>query len=165
VLALQFSRAISRVIAIYSLVYNVPSLQHVGRFHRNLLLFARYSSLGWRSEPRLAFYDSPALWSHRGAQMAANSRRRRLGGKARRALELLVDQQGNAKAYLGAYLGFTDRMLFLLAQAGLITIRHEIINTGAELIDIGRVRITDAGRRALEDTTERRPSPRLQPDE
>jgi hypothetical protein len=56
-------------------------------------------------------------------------------------------------------------MLFLLAQAGLITIRHEIINTGAELIDIGRVRITDAGRQALEGVTARRPSPRLQPDQ
>jgi hypothetical protein len=95
--------------------------------------------------------------------MAANSQRRRLSGKARRALELLVDQQGSTEAYLGAYLGFTDRMLFLLAQAGLITIRHEIINTGTDLIDIGRVGITDAGRRALEDATVRRPSPRLQP--
>jgi hypothetical protein len=78
---------------------------------------------------------------------------------------LLVDQQGSTEAYLGAYLGFTDRMMFILAQAGLITVRHEIINTGAELIDIGRVRITDAGRRALEDMTARRPSPRLQPGE
>jgi hypothetical protein len=72
--------------------------------------------------------------------MAANSRRRHLSGKARRALELLVDQQGSIESHLGAYLGFTDRMLSLLAQAGLITIRY----------DIGRVSITDAGRRALE---------------
>jgi transposase len=82
-------------------------------------------------------------------------------GRARRALEFLVDQQDRTAAYLG----FTDRMLFLLLQAGLITIRHEIINTGAELIDIGRVMITDAGRRALKDVTKRRPSPRLQSDE
>jgi hypothetical protein len=95
--------------------------------------------------------------------MAANSRRHRLSGKARRALELLIDRQDTTEAYLGAYLGFTDRMLFLLAQAGLITIRHEIINTGGELIDIGRVSITGAGRRALEDAIARRPSPRLQP--
>ena len=93
--------------------------------------------------------------------MPANSQRRRLSGKARRALELLLDHQQST----GAYLGFTDRMLFLLAQAELITIRHEIINTGAGLIDVGRVRITDAGRRALEDMTARRPSPRLQPDD
>jgi hypothetical protein len=101
--------------------------------------------------------DIPALWSHRGAQMAANSRRHRLSGKARRALELLIDRQDSTEAYLGAYLGVTDRMLFLLAQAGLITIQHEIINTGARLIDIGRVSITDAGRRALEDMTACRP--------
>jgi hypothetical protein len=145
-------------------------------FDRRPLLFSRYSRLqdrdvaetfraneaGGPSRDWLS-NDIPALWSHRGAQMAANSRRRRLSGKARRALELLVDQEGSTQAYLGAYLGFTDRMLFLLAQAGLITIHHEIINTGAELIDIGRVSITDAGRRALEDATARRPSPRLQP--
>ena len=97
--------------------------------------------------------------------MAVNSRKRRLSGKARRALELLVDQQGSTESHLGACLGFTDRMLFLLAQAGLVAIRHEIINTGVELIDIGRVGITDAGRRALEHVASRTPSPHLQPDE
>jgi hypothetical protein len=96
--------------------------------------------------------------------MAATSQRRRLSGEARRALQLLVDRQGSTEAWM-LDLGFTDRMLLLLAQAGLITIRHEIINTGAELIDIGRVRITDAGRQALEGVTARRPSPRLQPDQ
>jgi hypothetical protein len=95
--------------------------------------------------------------------MAATSRKRRLSGEARRALELLVDQQGSTEAWMLA-LGFTDRMLVLLAHAGLITIRHEIIETGAQLIDIGRVTITDAGRRALEGVTTRKPSPRLQPD-
>ena len=80
--------------------------------------------------------------------MAATSRKRRLSGEAHRALELLVDQQGSTEAWMLA-LGFTDRMLVLLARAGLITIRHEIIETGAQLIDIGRVTITDAGRRAL----------------
>jgi hypothetical protein len=154
----------------------VLSLQQGATFGRRPLLFARYSRLherrgwgcdsdlqgkqGWRSE-RLS-HDIPAVVSP-GAQMPANSQRRRLSGKARRALELLVDDEHSTEAYLGAYLGFTDRMLFLLAQAGLITIRHEIINTGAGLTDIGRVRITDAGRRALEDMTARRPSPRLQP--
>jgi hypothetical protein len=143
-------------------------------FDRQPLLFARYSSLherrgwnvaatfsrqGWRSEPRLASRDFSAVVSQ-GAQMAATSQRRRLSGKARRALELLVDRQGSTEAWM-LDLGFTDRMLFLLAQAGLITIRHEIINTGAEPIDIGRVRITDAGRQALEGVSARRPSPRL----
>jgi hypothetical protein len=96
--------------------------------------------------------------------MAATSQRRRLSGEARRALELLVDQQSSTEARM-LDLGFTDRMLLLLARAGLITIHHEIINSGAELIDIGRVRITDAGRQALESVTTRRPSPRLQPDQ
>jgi hypothetical protein len=144
-------------------------------FDRQPLLFARYSSLhegrGWDVAPTFRAdraggrshdwlsHDFRAVVSQ-GAQMAATSQRRRLSGKARRALELLVDRQGSTEAWM-LDLGFTDRMLFLLAQAGLITIRHEIINTGAELIDIGRVRITDAGRQALEGMTARRPSPRL----
>jgi hypothetical protein len=119
--------------------------------------------LGMPQFTRRLSHDIPALWSHQEAQVAANAQRRRLSGKARRVLELLIEQQDSTEAYLGAYLGFTDRMLFLLAQAGLVTIRHEVINTGGELIDIGRVRITDTGRRALEDMTTRKASPRLQP--
>jgi hypothetical protein len=53
-----------------------------------------------------------------GAQMAANSQRRRLSGKARWAPELLVDQQGNTEAYLGAYIGFTDQMLSFWPRPG-----------------------------------------------
>jgi hypothetical protein len=91
---------------------------------------------------------------------AALPRKRRLSGEARRALELLVDQRGTTEALMLAH-GFTDRMLVRLVRAGLITIRHEVIKTGAKLIGVGRVRITDAERRALEGVTKRRPSPRL----
>jgi hypothetical protein len=130
--------------------------------HEKLSTFSRFylPALQFR---RWLSHDFFALLSRRGTQMAANSRRHRLSGKARRVLQLLANQQGSTEAYLGTYLGFTDQMLFLLSQAGLITIRHEIINTGGELIDIGRVRITDAGRRALGDMAGRRASPRLQP--
>jgi hypothetical protein len=145
-------------------------------FGRQPLLFARYCGLqdwgvgsdlpreqGWRLEPRFVSHD---IARSPGAQMAANSqRRRRLSGEGTSGAKGACRQQGGTEAYLGAYLGFAERMLFLLAQAGLITIRHEIINTGAELIDIGRVGITDAGRRALEDATPRKASPRLNPDE
>jgi hypothetical protein len=94
--------------------------------------------------------------------MVATSRKDRLSGEARRALELLVDQQGSTQAWMLAQ-GVTDRMLFLLARAGLTTIRHEIINTGGDLIDVDRISITNTGRRALEGVAARRPSPRLQP--
>jgi hypothetical protein len=80
---------------------------------------------------------------------AALPRKRRLSGEARRALELLVDQRGTTEALMLAH-GFTDRMLVRLVRAGLITIRHEVIKTGAKLIGVGRVRITAAGRKAIE---------------
>jgi hypothetical protein len=92
--------------------------------------------------------------------MAATSRKRCLSGEARRALELLVDEQGSTEALMLVH-GFTDRMLFRLAHAGLIMVRHEVIKTGAKMIHVGRVRITVAGQRALEGEGVRKPSPRL----
>jgi hypothetical protein len=50
-----------------------------------------------------------------GAQNGGELSKTSSQGKVR-ALESFVDQQGSTEAYLGAYLGFTDRMLFLLAQ-------------------------------------------------
>jgi hypothetical protein len=90
----------------------------------------------------------------------ATSRKRRLSGEARRALELLGVQDGITEALMLAH-GFTDRMLVRLARAGLITIRHEVIKADGKTIDVGRVWITEAGRRAFEGLTARRPSPRL----
>jgi hypothetical protein len=49
----------------------------------------------------------PGRWSMNGPRMAAPHRKRRLSGEARRALELLVDQHGTAKALMLA-LGFTS---------------------------------------------------------
>ena len=81
--------------------------------------------------------------------MAAPSRKRRLSGEARRALELLVDLRGTTEALMLAH-GFTDRMLARLVRVGLITIPHEVIKAGARPIEVGKVRITYSGRRALE---------------
>jgi hypothetical protein len=79
----------------------------------------------------------------KGPQMAATSRKRHLSGEGRRALELLVDEQGGTEAWMLAH-GVTDRMLLRLVHAGLITMRHEVIEIGDKMIDVGRVRITDA---------------------
>jgi hypothetical protein len=46
--------------------------------------------------------------------------------------------------------GFTDRMLGRLVRAGLIMIRYGAIEAGAKPIEVGKVRITYSGRRALE---------------
>jgi len=81
--------------------------------------------------------------------MPAPPRKRRLSGEARRALELLVDQHGTTESLMLAH-GFTDRMLSRLVRARLITMQHEVIKVGAKPIEVVRMMITDAGRRALE---------------
>ena len=45
---------------------------------------------------------------------------------------------------------FTHWMLAGLVRAGLAATRHEVIKVGAKAIEVCRVRITAAGRRALE---------------
>src|SRR5262249_15979375 len=73
-------------------------------------------------------------------RMAAPSRKRRLSDEARRALELLVGERGSTEALMLAH-GFTDRMLRRLVRAGLITIRHEMIEADAKAkaIEVGNV--------------------------
>ncbi len=81
--------------------------------------------------------------------MPAPPRKRRLSGEARRALELLVEQNGTTEALMLAH-GFTERMLGRLVHAGLITIQYEVIQVGAKLVEVSKVIITEAGRQALE---------------
>jgi hypothetical protein len=46
--------------------------------------------------------------------------------------------------------GFTRRMIASLSGAGLATARGKTVKVGDNAIAVGRVRITDAGRMALE---------------
>jgi hypothetical protein len=74
-------------------------------------------------------------------------RKRRLGGEQCRALRLLAcNPFGAAEAIMHVH-GFTRLMLAKLIRAGLVTAHSETGNT----IAVGRIRITDAGRRWLED--------------
>ncbi len=66
-------------------------------------------------------------------------RKRPLNPIQRRALQLLALAQG-----------FTRRTLVGLVRAELATARHEIVKAGDKTIDVGRVRITAAGRWAVE---------------
>lgn len=84
--------------------------------------------------------------------MAVRPQKCRLGGEARRALELLLDEHGTTEALMLA-LGFTSRMLARMARAGLVTIRHQVIKVikaGDKPLEVSRIRITDAGRRAID---------------
>jgi hypothetical protein len=92
--------------------------------------------------------------------MAAAPRRRRLSAQRRHALQLLASSQsGITKTFLVAH-GVTHHMMARLLGSGLATIQRASIKSADD-----RVMITDAGRRALEVVTERRPLPRLQLDE
>jgi hypothetical protein len=74
-------------------------------------------------------------------------RKRRLGGEQRRALRLLACSPfGVTEAVMHVH-GFTRPMLAKLVRAGLATVQSE---TG-KAIAVGRITITDAGRRWLED--------------
>jgi hypothetical protein len=95
--------------------------------------------------------------------MAAASQKYLLSWNARRALELLLNQRDATEAVMLAH-GFTERMLGRLVRAGLVTIRQEMIRADAGLIEVGKVKITYSGWRALEGVTACRSSPRLQPD-
>ena len=82
--------------------------------------------------------------------MVLSSPRKRLSLKARQALELLaVDQRGLAEALLLTY-GFTRDLLGGLVYTGLATAQRQAVKAGGKTIRVVRIRITEAGRRALE---------------
>jgi hypothetical protein len=67
----------------------------------------------------------------------------------RRALELLASAPtGCTETLLFAH-GFTVEMLVGLIEAGLASATPERVRAGSKAIEIARVRITEAGRRAL----------------
>jgi len=75
-------------------------------------------------------------------------RKRHLGAEQRRALQFLASSPfGVSEAIMFAQ-GFKRRMLASLIRAGLATAQRENIKAGS--LAVGRVRITEAGRRALE---------------
>ena len=79
--------------------------------------------------------------------ITVRSRKRRLGGEQCRALRLLACNPFGATKAIKHVHGFTRQMLAKLVRAGLATAESE---TG-KAIAVGRIRITDAGRRWLED--------------
>jgi hypothetical protein len=74
-------------------------------------------------------------------------RKRRLGDEQRRALRLLACNPFGATEAVMHVHGFKRQMLAKLVRAGLAIVQSE---TG-KVIAVGRIRITHAGRRWLED--------------
>ena len=77
-------------------------------------------------------------------------RRRRLSAQRRHALQLLASSQSGITEVLLFAHGVTPHMLGRLLRSGLATIQRETIKSSDQAIDIGRITITDAGRRILE---------------
>jgi hypothetical protein len=84
------------------------------------------------------------------AKNAARSSRQRLRSATRlRALELLAaSRDGCTEAIMLAH-GFTIEDMVELVHAGLATATAERVVAGSRKLEVARVRITDAGRKAL----------------
>jgi hypothetical protein len=81
------------------------------------------------------------------------SARRRPKPDRRRARELLAScRDGCTEAIMLAH-GFTVPQMVKLIRAGLATAQSERVVAGGRTIEVARVRITDAGRRVLTETT------------
>jgi len=82
--------------------------------------------------------------------MRANPRRR-LNPMRRRALELFASRpNGLTKKLLVRAHTFDTDMIAGLVRTGLATAERESVNARGKTIEVIRVRITDAGRRAIE---------------
>jgi hypothetical protein len=75
----------------------------------------------------------------------------KLGAEQRRALQMLAGSPLGATEALFLAHGFTIEVLAELVRAGLATATSERVRSGSggKLIEVTRVRITEAGRRAL----------------
>jgi hypothetical protein len=89
--------------------------------------------------------------------LAETPQKRRLSAEACRALAMLADAglNGATESILRAH-GFTVDLLVDLVRTGLAAPASEKVRVGGQWIEVARVRITDAGRRALEGDALRR---------
>jgi hypothetical protein len=72
------------------------------------------------------------------------------GDRRRLALKLLASSRHGANEELLGY-GFSRRMLAGLVQSGLAAAEREVVKAGSKAIEVSRIRIAKAGRRAVED--------------
>jgi hypothetical protein len=86
-----------------------------------------------------------------GKRSNARPHKDHLSQNARRALELLtVDPSGLAEPLLLTY-GFSRKMLAGLISTGLVAAQRQTVRVSGQPVEITRVRITEAGRQALEE--------------
>ena len=81
------------------------------------------------------------------AKMAEDPRR---SAERRRALELLAASPDGCTATILLAHGFTSGRLVELINSGLASVTTDRVTAGDRRVEVTRVRITDAGRQALE---------------
>ncbi len=81
--------------------------------------------------------------------MKGTKTRRRLSAERRQALQFLASSQSGLTEVLLFAHGVSPHMLGRLLRNGLATIQRESIMSGDQTIEIGCIKITDAGREAL----------------
>jgi hypothetical protein len=82
--------------------------------------------------------------------MAPTPRKPPLGPERRSALGILADApRGLTEAMLTTH-GVTGKLIAGLVRDGLATVQAESVQAGGQRVEVRRVRITDAGRRAVE---------------
>jgi hypothetical protein len=99
--------------------------------------------------PRLAggAFSTIAMMSY---AVTASSQQPRLRSEQRRALALLASSHPGVNAALLVYRhGFKRGVLGGLVRRGLATADHEVMMAGGKAVEVVRVRITAAGRRAI----------------
>ena len=75
-------------------------------------------------------------------------RKPRLSTEQRRALKMLAGSPQGATFPVMLAHGFTRDMLARLVRPGLVTVVAKTVRAGSKMIEIRRIRITEAGRRA-----------------
>ena len=105
--------------------------------------------------PRVLFVGASAYSTKKIARSHMDQRWRpkhHVGAEQRRALQLLAGIPfGTTEIIMLTHHGFKRRTLTNLLHAGLVTIERASVNTEGKAIAAGRIRITAAGRSALED--------------
>lgn len=83
--------------------------------------------------------------------MPSPPRKRRLNAEQRQALELLAsDPHGATENLLVLAHAFDGDMIAGLVRRGFATAQRESMKAGGRTIEVVRIRITDAGRRAID---------------
>jgi hypothetical protein len=99
---------------------------------------ASIQSTRWLSRPQMPRFEKTFA-----------RRKRPLTSRAREALELLAsDPHGATQAFMHGH-GFSLRTLVGLVHARLATVQSEIVIAAGERVVATRIKITDAGRKAL----------------